>query len=331
MEEQRTIRREGGLFKCAWCTYTHKWRVCVIQHTAAHHRTTEPLFSCDRCHYSTTNKKDFRRHIERKRPCLPRNQLAAAVVEHANRSRTEQFIERKVRVTTTDSPLPFQCERCDHFFAKKQYLSKHLKKKYPCVKDDPILKSITREGGLYKCAWCFYTHAKRPPVTEHIAQNHHTTENLFKCQQCDYTTAVRLDFRRHLERKIPCKRRDPLAIGLYSCDLCKYTTNNLRCWRVHLNRKTPCIPALQDGQLATFICGHCPFRATSARVLERHVIHRHTINPELQCEVCARIFQTIQAFKAHKLEHETKWWCCMCDFECHNQVALDLHFVVHMQ
>ena len=302
MEEKRAIRREGALFLCAWCTYSHKWRVCVIQHTATYHRTTETLFECDRCFYFTAIKKDFRKHQERRRPCVPRTRQAA-VSEITGRRRKFEIRDNLLEIRVPRDPLAVhKCETCDKSFTRHYDLIRHVKnKKVPCVKSD---QTLIREGGVYKCSWCIYTHERRSKVEQHIAQHHHTTEPLKKCEKCDYTTGIKSDFLKHLANKTPCTRRDPLALGKYSCDLCNYTTNKRWLFRGHLNRKTSCIPRFQEGEPATFICGHCPLRATSAKVLERHVLNKHTINPALKCEVCDKHFQSIQAKQAHK--HEIK-------------------------
>lgn len=76
-----------------------------------------PLYTCERCHYRTELKSDFKKHLQKINPCL------------------ETFSTKDSRIILEEllKPKEFQCTHCDKSFAYSQTLARHVKAEHPNI------------------------------------------------------------------------------------------------------------------------------------------------------------------------------------------------------
>jgi hypothetical protein len=104
-------------------------------------------FTCECCHYATTVKCNYAKHIASTKHTIQKyKQSTAYKVEISKAAENQQKVIPETTKTTTEQPVPKDgifCKYCDKSFTFKQSMYRHIK--YTCTKNkDEDLKELVR-------------------------------------------------------------------------------------------------------------------------------------------------------------------------------------------
>lgn len=75
------------------------------------------IYTCERCHYTTNRRDNFRNHLHKQTPCPP----------------THSETETSVLLENLMTPKAFQCKKCDKSFSFATNLTRHMKAEHPNI------------------------------------------------------------------------------------------------------------------------------------------------------------------------------------------------------
>jgi hypothetical protein len=75
------------------------------------------IYTCERCHYETHLRSDFKRHLEKRIPCPP----------------THSDIDTKTLLEHLQQPKKYCCEHCDKSFLHARNRWRHIKAEHPNI------------------------------------------------------------------------------------------------------------------------------------------------------------------------------------------------------
>uniref|UniRef100_A0A1B0CE69 Putative transcription factor grauzone-like protein n=1 Tax=Lutzomyia longipalpis TaxID=7200 RepID=A0A1B0CE69_LUTLO len=200
--------------------------------------------------------------------------------------------------------IEMNCEVCSETLPDFMELKKHFREKH-------------NQEGYVKC--CNLSLKNNPELLEHM--HYHRDPSQFKCHVCGkiYRTQKYLQF--HLQRHTAPEEYK------YQCNQCqkRFATRNYLFMhkRVHIPkgaRKTP--------------CPKCNKILSSAHTMKMHVERVHEKRHRRMCEICARVFNTIEGFKIHQKKHKglvvnEKMECDVCGKTYSCRQGLRRHKQIH--
>lgn len=86
------------------------------------------IYQCERCHYETHLRSDFKRHLEKKVPCPT----------------THSTIDPTILLENLLKPKAFPCQHCNKSFAFPANLTRHVNKDHPIERTKRIRKIIDK-------------------------------------------------------------------------------------------------------------------------------------------------------------------------------------------
>ena len=104
----------------------------------------------------------------------------------------------------------------------------------------------------------------------------------------------------------------------YECRVpqCLYITDNSNCFRFHKDSHQHVNPS---------VCQKCDFRTLNPSVLQMHYVLEHDEKFEKKCDNCSFASSRVEKFERHRLSHERKFSCNVCNSKVDTIDELESH------
>lgn len=284
--------------------------------------TSENIFSCPLCTYTSTRHSRFADHYRKIHDnlemtcdgCSAKFHLFYRLLEHRKHDHNfdnEYHVSESVKLEDQqkkeqrriDKGQNFPCPECDRWFTEKRNVAKHLRTVHKYIKYKvPKMEVKIEEGAdptqtkkkyvypTYKVC-CNYCGKLFPnsSLENHIRNMHPEERDPYMCDYCGDPSKTKNVLLVHMFRvhnfdvKIPKQQQ-------------KAAANPDRAARRKATVRTP------QGTVE-YICRYCPERFPFKISRKRHEIHIHTLQYPFTCELCDKKFIVKFEFKRHLERH----------------------------
>ena len=111
----------GGVFRCPFCPFYHKYKSLLKQHMMIH--TGEKPFACNMCSYRGTQKNHLDKHMK-----THTGEKAYSCDQCSYRATQKHHLEYHLKTHTSEKP--FECSICKHRTKRKESLIYHMRVKH---------------------------------------------------------------------------------------------------------------------------------------------------------------------------------------------------------
>ena len=202
-------------------------------------------FKCELCPFKSKNKRYIKMHFQRRhgsekihcRECSFVAKVKFDLQQHVKRMHSNRFEEVNVEPEAISA-------------------------------QDPELKWVKSDGGLFKCAICDYQSNMKRNAEVHFQRKHGAA--VYSCHDCHYSCKAQIDLKNHIRRvhdkngntlkKENAARRKSDA-KMIKCDKCDFETHSKAYAYRHYRRK--------HGE--DMFCEECPYTTKAPEDLKQHV------------------------------------------------------------
>lgn len=178
------------------------------------------VYECERCHYRTIFKSNFKNHIKKRIPCPD---------EFSNISQQE-ILERFNEIY--NAPKKFSCPHCSKAFSHISTLCHHKNQTHPDKRKENI-HQIYRDNLTEKINT---SNEDKPNQHSHNTVQDDTIGVTYLCQRCHYSTKLKPNFVAHINKRQQC---EPLYSNLSKDELVKI--HEQQCSAKEVLRVFPCL------------------------------------------------------------------------------------------
>ncbi|KAG0701542.1 Zinc finger protein 19 [Chionoecetes opilio] len=274
-------------FECPMCgkkfrAYSHR-----VEHMVVH--TRERAFQCSECGFQTSTKSNLARHRQR--------HTQEHRCHHCGRTLANKF-SLKEHLRSHVGERPHHCNECNKSFVRRNELRIHERShgkgegqchECPECHKTFVLRSrltrhmlVHRQEKQYVCYVCKKEFTRKDDLKCH--ERIHTGEKPYTCHHCGRTFRYNTNFHCHL--------RTHQRLGL-SCTLCNMTFPTQGKYSTHLksrNHRRRCEAAEEEAM-----------EEAEGLVEEEAITGATNGVPELKCEVCGLILESLDQLAAHTL------------------------------
>ncbi|KAJ8675107.1 hypothetical protein QAD02_010893 [Eretmocerus hayati] len=306
---------EQGTYTCMYCKLTLSTNDNVLRHISRKHMalqesSMEELVECDRCEFSSMNKRVMEWHKEQHD--LPPEKAGQI----------------------------YACDECNYFSYEKRQLNYHLKRKHRIaivsdtttknvkkvvepkpIKDlktvvpKPKRKKITPPPPIknFKCEFCSWATTSQVLLDFHIMRKHQPKKE-YTCDHCGKAFSLKGDLKLHIRNK-------HMTQVSYICDVCGQlckTRNGLHVHQLYAHLESE------------FKCHFCNKFMVSEGKLQDHIVYHHERAPYV-CESCGRSYREAYKLKDHMRTHtgERPHACPVCNKSFGKRCGLRQHILTH--
>ncbi|CAG9859576.1 unnamed protein product [Phyllotreta striolata] len=177
------------------------------------------------------------------------------------------------------------------------------------VKNNP---STATDKEPIDCCWrgCATKYSTQMKLADHLKV--HTKEKMVGCPTCSRLFANTTKFCDHRKRQLS------LELQSYQCSRCLKLFPSERLLRDHMRL-----------HVNHYKCNMCDMTCLKPSLLAKHIRFRHIKYKPYKCPECEKTFVEKCNLDTHIRTHkkEAPFACCVCDFQCRSQVALETHYV----
>ena len=305
--------------KCTFCNYKCFTKQALKCHVKAYHEAKDPR---------NTESEGFTKRKERVVENMTEKELVdeTAINHHCTLcpySTTKRRDLKRHTINMHDVVKDKQCQKCPMMFKYQFSLDDHDKRMHSDVEIScKHCTSVARNKyehmehmkshATKQCSICDYKCFKGDNLKRHVRSNHETKEALKDISKQNARSTTNESEELPL---FPNGQGVKVTAKKYQCSLCPYSANKRKNLQLHTSRVHD---AVKDKK-----CPRCPTLFRREETLKDHVRSMHS-SFSIICKHCTSVSRDKYEHMEHKKSHATKY-CSLCEYKCFKSDTLKRH------
>ncbi|CAO1440154.1 unnamed protein product [Diamesa serratosioi] len=216
-----------------------------------------------------------------------------------------KFLQRHQQTHLPESEKPLACDKCEKKFCWKGALSNHLINHQPVESRKSFVCHLC--GRSYQNAGSLCSHKK-------LAHSEPKEKVTQFCELCAKSFSTRTGLKEHMLTHNDDREKQQLQ-----CKICLKWLMNQRCLKTHM--------LLHSSK--EFNCEHCDYATKKIKLLNNHMITKHSENKPFKCPDCEKSFKLKRALTIHVNQNHTgRVMSFVCEF-CQRSFQNSTNYYTH--
>ena len=302
-DERRKIHESLLPYKyfCTLCSFKSKRQKHLENHLKQHQKVTE-LLQCRDCDFKCIRSGDLSRHRIVHASVILKCRVDTSCKFHTDNEAALEKHEKyshKKKSSSDAGQLVFSCSSCNYKTLSVQFFNRHLK-----THENKVGRSSKKPAkrSLKSCTLCPYSTAKTTNMVRHVSSVHKNERN-FTCQFCPTSFKRQDTLKQHLAThadRLDKADHQHVRNMFDACTTCGKVCRSRTDFAEHM--------AAAHSKSRDYLCDLCGAGFKSKSIHLRHIklVHKNTLQEEIQCSKCDKSFSSQSKLLAHESKCHSK-------------------------